>query len=385
MKIRAKIVALVAVVTVAGGCQRESQRQPQVAQPGYGQPGYGQPGYGQPGYGQPGYGQPAYPPGQQPGSQPGTPGTTPPVTVPPGNTTTPPSTTPPTGLPAPPIGSFDPAGSMTGTFIRNEAKTVLDALVAALPDGERARVQGIPLAVIEDPKEVNAFAGCDKTGKAFMAITAPLLTLQAATAEAKAYDELHGTKTYEEYATSVAGQVRGGQAVQGLPPGKHPLPNALDPRKLSRQKFLFDEQVAFVLGHELAHHYRGHTGCAMGGTSGAITSEDIGRLLSNTVPIFNQPLEVEADVNGVRNTLNAGTRQQGGAWTEEGALMTLDFFNRLSTFGPEVLLLGFLQTHPHPTFRIPIVQTTAQQWRQSGGQPGTTPFPFPFPIPGLGG
>jgi len=275
---------------------------------------------------------------------------------------------------------------MSGTFIRNEAKVVLDALVAALPADAKARVQGIPLAVIEEPKEVNAFAGCDKAGRAFMGITAPLLTLQAATSEAKAYDELYGTQNYEAYANTVASTVRAGRPVTGIGPGKLPLPNALDPRKLSRQKFLFDEQIAFVLGHELAHHYRGHTGCAGGGTSTGVSSEDIGRLLSNAVPVFNQPLEVEADVNGVRNTLTAGTKQPGAAWTEEGALMTLDFFNRLTQFGPEVLLLGFLQTHPHPTFRIPIVQTAAQQWRQSGGQPaGTNPFPFPLPIPGLGG
>lgn len=399
---RAKLFTVVAVVALITGCRSETRKQPQVGgaqygQPGYGQPGYGQPGQpgygqpgygqpGQPGYGQPGYGQPAQPGYGQPGyGQPAQPGYgQPPVTQPPPATTVP--TQPPTGLPAPPIGSFDPGGAMTGTFIRTEAKYVLDSLVAALPADAKARVQGIPLAVVEDPSEVNAFAGCDKTGKAYMAITAPLLTLQAASSEAKAYDELYGARTYEDYVNSVAGSVRAGQPVNGLAPGKLPLPNALDPRKLSRQKFLFDEQVAFVLGHELAHHYRGHTGCANGGTSVGVTAEDIGRLLSNAVPVFNQPLEVEADINGTRNTLDAGTRQQGGAWTEEGALMTLDFFNRLTQFGPEVLLLGFLQTHPHPAFRIPIVQTTAQQWRQGGGQPaGTNPFPFPFPIPGLGG
>ena len=53
--------------------------------------------------------------------------------------------------------------------------------------------------------------------------------------------------------------------------------NALDPRKLARQKMLFDEQLAFVLGHELAHHYRGHTGCADGAAdSNVVTPQDIG-------------------------------------------------------------------------------------------------------------
>ncbi|HOT09499.1 MAG TPA: M48 family metalloprotease [Polyangiaceae bacterium] len=382
---QAKVIATVVLVALAVGCRTESRPQVAGTQPGYGQPGYGQPGYGQPGYGQPGYGQPGY--GQPGYGQPGQPGYGQPGAPP---ATTPPATSPPTGsLPAPPIGSFDASGTMTASFIRQEAKTVLDALVAALPNDARGRVIGIPLAVIEDPGEVNAFAGCDKTGRAFMGITAPLLTLQAASSEAKAYDELNGTRYHDDYVNSVANSVRGGRAVQGLSPGQLPVPNALDPRKLARQKFLFDEQLAFVLGHELAHHYRGHTGCANGGASTGVSAEDIGRLLSNTVPIFNQPLEVEADVHGVRNTLDAGVRQQGAPWTEEGAMLTLDFFNRLSQFGPEVLLLGFLQTHPHPTFRIPIVQSTAQQWRQSGGQSqpgGTNPFPFPlpFPIPGLG-
>lgn len=402
---RAKLFAVVAAVVLVGGCRSESQRPPRVAQPAYGQPGYGQgqPGYGQPGYGQPGqpgyeqpgqpghaqpgYGQPAQPGQPQPAQpgQPTQPGQVPPGAQPP---TAPPTTVPtppPTALPAPPLGSFDPGGAMTGTFIRNQAKVVLDELVAALPPDAKARVQGIPLAVIEDPKEVNAFAGCDKTGRAYMAITAPLLTLQAATSEARAYDELYGTKHYDDYVNTVATAVRANKPVDGLAPGKLALPGAIDPRKLSRQKFLFDQQVAFVLGHELAHHHRGHTGCANGGASAGVTAEDIGRLLSNAVPVFNQPLEVEADVHGVRNTLDAGARQQGAAWTEEGAMMTLNFFNQLSQFGPEVLLLGFFQTHPHPTFRIPIVQTTAQQWRQSGGQPGGSPFPFPLPIPGLGG
>jgi len=275
---------------------------------------------------------------------------------------------------------------MTQTFLRQEAKTVLDALVAALADNHRTRVLGIPLAVIEDQKEVNAFAGCDKSGRAYMAITSPLLTIQASTSEAKAYDELYGTRAYDEYIDSVAGSVRSGRGVQGLPPGKLPLPNALDSRKLARQKHLYDEQLAFVLGHELAHHYRGHTGCANGGSSTGVGAEDITRLLSNVVPTLNQPVEVDADQFGVRNVLDAGVRQPV-AWTEGGAMMTLDFFGRLSKMGPEVLLLGFFQTHPHPSVRTPIVQSTAQQWRQNQGRsPGSSPCPIqlPFPIPGLG-
>ena len=391
---RANIIALVAIVGLSAGCERGNTRQPQTGgnQPGYGYyPGQPQPGAYPPGQAPPG----AYPPGQAPpGTYPGQPGPGQPQpgAYPPAQGTPPANTAPPaqpgSSLPPPTPGSFDASGAMTGPYMRMEAKVVLDELVAALPDDARARVQGIPLAVIEDPKEVNAFAGCDKSGRAFMAITAPLLTLQAASSEARAFDELNGTRKQDEYLTSVANTVTTGQAVRGLAPGQLPLPQALDLRKLSRQQFLFDEQVAFVLGHELAHHFRGHTGCANGGASGGVGAEDIGRLLSNAVPVFNQPLEIEADVYGVRDVLDAGARRQGGKWTEEGAMMTLDFFNRLTGFGPEILLLGFMQTHPHPALRIPIVQSTAQQWRQGGGAGGTqpaNPFPFPFPIPGLGG
>jgi hypothetical protein len=272
---------------------------------------------------------------------------------------------------------------MTPAFIRQEAKAVLDELVAALPDQARARVAGIPLVVIEDPKEVNAFAGCDKSGRAFMGITSPLLTLQQGTSEAKAFDELNGTNRSDQYAGDVANRVKSGQPVAGLPPGALPVPQALDPRKLARQKFLFDEQVAFVLGHELAHHHRGHTGCA-NGVSGGVSGEDVARVLSNTVPLFNQPIEVEADMHGTTDALDAGARRQGGTWTEEGAMMTLNFFARLQSFGVETVVLGFLMTHPPPQIRIPVVQNTAQNWRKqraSGGSGQVNPFPFPFPMP----
>ncbi len=378
------VVVMAAGVAVAGCAREPTQR----TQTGYGQqpgsypgsyPGQYPPGSYPPGQQPPG----SYPPGQQPpGSYP--PGQPPPGSYPPGQP--PPGSPPPGNLEAPPLGSFDAYGAMTPAFIRSEAKAVLDELVASLADADRAKVQGIPLAVIEDPSEVNAFAGCGKSG-AFMGITAPLLIMSAAASEAKAYDELAGTHKYDEYDDRVAGMVKAGQPVRGLNPGEIPQPTAVDPRKLARQKFLFDEQVGFVLGHELAHHYRGHTGCA-NGTSGQVGAEDIGRLLAGNVPLFNQPMEVDADVNGTRNVLTAGARRQGGTWTEEGALMTLGFFNKLTGFGPEVLLMGFLRTHPPPAVRIPIVQTTAQQWRAGGGattpQP-STPFPFPLPIPGLGG
>ncbi|MBI5532992.1 MAG: M48 family metalloprotease [Deltaproteobacteria bacterium] len=357
---RTRFVVFAALATLLAGCQRSSPTQTAQYPQGQYPPGQYPPGQYPPGQ---------YPPGQYP------PGQGPPTQQPPGQP--PPATT----LAQPPLGSYDPTGAMTPQFIRTEAKVVLDELVAALPDASRAKVAGIPLVVIEDPKEVNAFAGCDKSGRAFMGITAPLLTIQQGSSEAKAFDELNGTNRYDQYANDVANKVKAGQPVTGLPPGALSMPQSMDPRKLARQKFLFDEQVAFVLGHELAHHHRGHTGCA-NGVSGGVTGEDIGRVLSNTVPLFNQPMEVEADMYGTTNTLDAGARRQGGTWTEEGGMMTLNFFARLQSFGVETVVLGFLMTHPPPQIRIPVVQNTAGNWRRQRGSGGATPAnPFPFPLP----
>jgi len=85
---------------------------------------------------------------------------------------------------------------------------------------------------------------------------------------------------------------------------------------------------------------------------------------------------IQADVEGTFNLLDNGNLRQGGKWTEEGAIMMLDFFARLESLGVETLLLGFLSTHPAPQFRLPIVQNTAQQWRSNGGKAPALPFRF---------
>jgi hypothetical protein len=263
--------------------------------------------------------------------------------------------------------------------MRQEPLSVLAELTAALPDDARARVQSVSLKIIEDPKEVNAFAGCSDAGAPFIAVTAPLLLIMARTSEAPAFDETVGTSKYGDLANGIANEVKAQKTVAGPAPGFLPLPQALDPRKLARQKFLFDEQLAFVMGHEIAHHHRGHTGCANGAaSSNVVTPRDIGRLLSNAVPLFNQPNEVEADIQGTFNLLDAGAKRQGGAWSEEGAVMTLDFFSRLQSLGVETVILGFLMTHPPPQFRLPVVRTAAQQWRNNGGRAPTFPFQVPF-------
>jgi len=66
--------------------------------------------------------------------------------------------------------------------------------------------------------------------------------------------------------------------------------------------------------------------------------------------------------------LDAGrARRPNFEWTERGALLMLDFFAKLdqaagiSPLNP----IGFLQTHPHPQLRIPVVRFVAQSWHQT--------------------
>jgi hypothetical protein len=363
---KSRVVASVALVAVSCAKQEAQRSQPP---PGYYPPSYGapQPGYGPAPYPQQPYPQQTYP--QQPQ------GTAPP---PPTAAPTAPQPPPPASLPVPPVGSFDASGSITATFMRQEPPAVLAELIGGLANDARARVQGVPVKVIEDPKEVNAFAGCTDTGSPFVAVTSPLLLIMARTSEVRAFDETWGTTKYNDLTNGIANEVKARKNVVGPAPGFLPLPQVLDPRKLARQKQLFDEQLAFVLGHELAHHHRGHTGCANGQASNMITPRDIGRLLSNAVPVFNQPNEIEADVQGTFNLLDTGARRQGGTWTEEGAVMTLDFFSRLQSLGVETVVLGFLMTHPAPQFRLPIVNTSAQQWRSNGGRAPAFPFQLPL-------
>jgi hypothetical protein len=213
-----------------------------------------------------------------------------------------------------------------------------------------------------------------------MAISDGMLEIQAQMARARATDEIFGTKKFSQYTALIAKHQRPKQPIVRPASGFFSPLQDFDPRKIKRQHELFDEELAFVLGHELGHHYLGHTGCV--GRTAGVTPQDVGRLLSRAVPVFNQPLELASDAAGTRNTLSAGARRQGYKWTEGGAMLTLDFFLALRKQTPaEAILFGFQNTHPHPAIRVPVVRQTAAIWRASGGNP----VPFPFPIPGITG
>jgi Zn-dependent protease with chaperone function len=330
LEARRLALGLVLALGAASGCAREQ------SQPVY----YGQPQYGQPGA--PGGAIPGQPvAGQAPGAV---------ATV----------------APAPtfqPVSASDPVNNHDILFLRARAQQVLNDLVAALPPQQQARVNGIPLVVDATPGEVNAFASCSGSRSA-MAISDGLLQIESQLARFRAYDELAGTNKVGEYIGVIARGARPKQPLPDVPAGFADPRFDLDPRKVTRQYQLLDEQIAFVMGHELGHHYLGHLPCT---ASGGLSLSELGAVLSNAVPAFNQPNELAADMVGINNTLTMGSRRTDYRLTEGGALLTMQFFAGLDQLTPADILFGFERSHPPPAVRTPIIQQTAATWRATGG------------------
>lgn len=329
--VRATLCCL--AVSSAFGCARE-QRQPVY----YGQPAYGQTAYGQPAPGAPGQ----VPVGAQP------PIGAPVATMVPNQV---------------PVSPNDPVNNHDIGFLRGRAQQVLNALVAALPPQQQARVNGIPLVVDSTPGEVNAFASCSG-GSAAMAITDGLLQIQSQLARFRAYDEIAGSNKVGEYIGVIARGARPKSPLPEVPAGFADPRFDLDARKVTRQYQILDEQIAFVMGHELGHHYLGHLGCT---ALTPLSLAQLGQVLADAVPAFNQPNEVAADMVGINNTLTMGARRTDYHLTEGGALLTMQFFAGLDQLTPNDILFGFERSHPPPQLRTPIIQQTASTWRATGG------------------
>ncbi|MFZ5889722.1 MAG: M48 family metalloprotease [Myxococcota bacterium] len=276
-------------------------------------------------------------------------------------------TTPSVQLPSVPSlpVAFDPINSVDINFLRGRAVAVLGELVANLPAPQRTRVQNIPLITDSTVGEVNAFAACTRDGKTAMAITDGLLDIQAHLAQARAIDEVFGLRKVDEYIRFIAQNQRPKAPIAQPPAGMFDPAQTADSRKVTRQHQVLDEQIAFVLGHELAHHYLGHLPCTAGG---GLSGAEVARVLSDVVPIFNQGNEVSADTAGINNTLTTGARRQGYHFTEGGALLTMQFFAGLDQLSPIDILFGFERSHPPPAFRTPWIQQAANVWRSTGGQ-----------------
>lgn len=300
-------------------------------------------------------------PGQPAPAQPGTPGSPAPIAPAPS---------------APGVVAGDPLTTRNITFLRQRGQDILNELVAALPAAKQQRVAGIPLVVDNTPGEVNAFAACSSSGQAAMAITDGLLLIGAGLAEAQAHDELFQTRKVDEYIQLVAQNLQPGEPIPATPNGFFPASG--DSRVVARQHQVFDELVAFVLGHELGHHHLAHLPCTA--PADPIGAAEVGRILSSQVALFNQPNEIAADLAGTSNVLDCGKARaaQGFyAWTEGGGLLTMRFFAGFGQLSPASILTAFERSHPPPQLRTPIIQQAAHTWRSTGGAA--------FPIPGLGG
>ncbi len=123
-----------------------------------------------------------------------------------------------------------------------------------------------------------------------------------------------------------------------------------------------DDELAFVMGHETAHHIRGHldrqaenaaAGAAifaelakvtLGSESAIEASQDLGAFVG--ARSYSKEFELEADELGTIITARAGYNPVVGA----------QFFNRLPDPGDR-----FLGSHPPNAARIEIVRRTAAQ------------------------
>lgn len=270
------------------------------------------------------------------------------------------------GVPSLGTGDALPIQMVDVGWMRQRAQLVLSELVAALPAQKRAMVQGIPLFADPTVGEVNAFAACDERGAALMAITDALLEVMAYSARTRATDEVFGTRLFDAYVELVAQHYSPGSPLPRPSAAFFDVSRDADPRKLARQVVLFDGQLAFVIGHELAHHHLAHTGCAAGGAGG------LGRVLSRAVPIFSQGAEAGSDIEGTYNLLAAGSRRSANAYNEDGAALSLAFFAGLDRLTPTKIIFAFENSHPHPSIRQPLVKQAAATWRQTGGNPPPT-------------
>ncbi|HWZ92613.1 MAG TPA: M48 family metalloprotease, partial [Polyangiaceae bacterium] len=265
---------------------------------------------------------------------------------------------PPPGVPVAPVPN-DPITVVDLGYLRGQAQSLLNELVATLPAPQQSRVAGIPLVVDSTVGDVNAFATCTSSGHAAMAITDGLLDIEAHLSQARAIDETFGSHKLNDYIQLIVQNQQPKQPIVQPPPGFFDPGQQMDGRKVARQHQLLEEQIGFVLGHELAHHYLGHLPCT---SAGQLPLAELGQALSGAVPLFNQPNEVAADASGTNTLLTMGFRRPGYHLTEGGALITMQFFAGLEQFSASALLFAFENTHPPAVLRAPIIQQTAAAW-----------------------
>ncbi|MGE3767588.1 MAG: M48 family metalloprotease [Kofleriaceae bacterium] len=263
--------------------------------------------------------------------------------------------TPPVGTTTPrpvpdPRAAIDPINRLSVAQLEAHAQTILGELVAALPADKRARLADYELQFDNALGDVNAYATCGNGGAPIIAVSDGLLLIAAHLAMSTATDEIFETEKRSQYLDWVSEH-----GVAPPPPGFYAPAFHIDRAKLLRQREIFDEQVAFILGHELAHHYLGHLGC-----------DSLQLDVLPDMPVFEQAEELSADVAAVKNLLAAGRRRAGYEWTEAGALLVLSAFHARMEITVKTIVFAFERTHPLPALRMPLITTTADLWKVTG-------------------
>lgn len=254
---------------------------------------------------------------------------------------------------ADPRAAFDPINRLRVPQLQAHAQTVLDELVAALPEDKRVHVSGYELQFDNALGDVNAYATCGQGGTPIVAVSDGLLLIAAHLAMSTATDEVFETEKRSQYLDWISEH-----GIDAPPPGFYSPAFHTDRAKIARQRQIFDEQLAFILGHELAHHYLGHLGCKSDGDPAVEATEGVG--------LFDQASELAADVAAVKNILAAGKRRAGYEWTEDGALLVLGAFQARTEITVKTIVFAFERTHPIPAVRMPLITTTADLWKVTG-------------------
>lgn len=131
-----------------------------------------------------------------------------------------------------------------------------------------------------------------------------------------------------------------------------------------------DEELALIVGHELAHNTRGHidskrANMLIGGLLGAAVSVFIGVDVTNTgmqagAGAFSQEFEAEADYVGVYHAARAGYDMRGAA----------SFWRRMAVAHPRAIHLAG-STHPSTAQRFLAIEKAADEVdrKRKAGQP----------------
>lgn len=263
--------------------------------------------------------------------------------------------------PPPPVDLLAPVLGMPA--MEEETKRILAELISHLPPDQASRVRGMPIE-FEQTDEINAYAGCDETG-AFVAGTTGLLDVANGLAQTLAADQLFGLATHEKYVKFVVDKVMEDKPNLFYDLSNLPPETALDKKRLSRAHEIFDDIVAFTFGHELAHHYLGHTPCAAT-TPLERNLARLGDIATRFAPVLNQPAEIAADQAGIQSVLVTARARTTHPFNEGGARMLLTFFDRLEQAvgqGNRSLLKTFLMTHPPSALRLRVLNDSVARFQ----------------------